>query len=100
MVCYVVPLITTLIIYARRGSFTHSFWLLLMLAGGSLFGLVDHLWNGELFLISEAWMMDLSLGFTITLSIFGTWGMIVHKNGITESMGRISQRIGILRKQV
>lgn len=45
--------------------------------GGAIFGIVDHLWNGELFLISEEPMMDILLGVTITISIFVVWALIV-----------------------
>ena len=56
VVCHSVPLIDTLVVYALRATNNQAqqyFWLDLMLLGGAFFGLVDHLWNGELFLISE-----------------------------------------------
>jgi hypothetical protein len=53
------------------------FWLMLMLYGGSLFGVIDHLWNGELFLVSEDWVKDLVLGIVITAGIIFTWAGIL-----------------------
>jgi hypothetical protein len=48
-----------------------------MFYGGTLFGVVDHLWNGELFLISKDWMKDLSLGVIITGGIILVWRVII-----------------------
>jgi hypothetical protein len=53
------------------------FWLMLMFYGGSLFGAIDHLWNGELFLVSENWVKDLSLGIVITAVIIMAWKKIL-----------------------
>lgn len=79
-----------------RGS--HGFWLNIMLFGGALFGLVDHFWHGELFLIGANWASDLALGGAITLGITAGWGVIVFKTRITESMHQLSHRLGILKK--
>ena len=53
------------------------FWLMLMFYGGALFGVIDHRWNGELFLFSKDWLKDLSLGVVITGVILVTWGIIL-----------------------
>jgi hypothetical protein len=53
------------------------FWLMLMLYGGSLFGVIDHLWNGELFLVSEDWVKDLVLGIVITAGTIFAWAGIL-----------------------
>jgi hypothetical protein len=53
------------------------FWLMLMFYGGSLFGVIDHLWNGELFLVSENWVKDAILGVVITIVIVLTWGIVL-----------------------
>jgi hypothetical protein len=53
------------------------FWLALMFYGGALFGIVDHLWNGELFLVSENWAKDVILGIIITVGIIGAWAGIL-----------------------
>ena len=77
MVCYVVPLIAGIISTIRWGKkgAPAGWWLNLMLYGGALFGLVDHLWNGELFLLGQAPVLDLLLGVTITAAVFGGWGI-------------------------
>ncbi len=45
--------------------------------GGAIFGIVDHAWNGELFMISPNLFADLMLGVTITLVIFMTWFVVL-----------------------
>jgi hypothetical protein len=50
----------------------------MLLAGGALFGVVDHLWNGELFLFSGNLLSDLLLGATITATIVAAWAVIVR----------------------
>jgi hypothetical protein len=49
----------------------------LLLAGGAIFGLVDHLWNGELLLLGENLFLDLMLGVAITAAIFIVWIVFV-----------------------
>ena len=75
--CYAVSLaaaLTTSAIYAK--SKDSKIWgLNLMLWGGALFGVIDHLWNKELFLISKDIVNDLLLGLVITLAIFFVWGL-------------------------
>lgn len=73
--CYTVPIIT--------GVITTALWskkktvslknLNLLLYGASIFGFVDHLWNGELFYVSNNIVKDLLLGAVITLSVFVVW---------------------------
>jgi len=83
MVCYTVPLIAALVHSGMRKNITgwkqstHHLWLSLLLAGGAIFGVVDHLWNGELFLIGDNIISDLLLGVTITVVIFVTWGIVI-----------------------
>lgn len=67
------------------------FWLNLLLLGGAIFGVVDHLWNGELLLVSENWMMDLALGFVITAAIFGTWAAVVR---LSSAVPQVSEEKG------
>lgn len=43
-----------------------------MFYGGALFGIVDHIWNGELFTSGNI-VKDLSLGVVISLSILVSW---------------------------
>jgi len=77
--CYLVPTaaaITTTFIWKKSKSLK-LWWLLLLFYGGSLFGVIDHLWNGELFLISENWAKDLALGVVITAAITLAWSLIL-----------------------
>ena len=97
--CYTAPLIGAIVTSTAWGK-TKSvkvWWLTLMFWGGALFGVIDHLWNGELFLISENWIMDLALGFTITGGILGSWGIIISMPKITGFMHRLSSRLGFLK---
>ena len=83
MVCYAVPAVAAVIHYATRKNIkslktnTHQLWLNMLLAGGAIFGVVDHLWNGELFLIGENIRSDILLGVTITIVIFVVWAIVV-----------------------
>lgn len=101
MVCYVVPAIASVIEYIRNRNVKQKIqqknWLNLMFLGGAIFGIIDHLWNGELFLIGKNWVMDLTLGFTITGGIIGSWSLIVSMPKIANFMHNLSHRIGILR---
>ena len=53
------------------------FWLMLIFYGGSLFGIVDHLWNGELFLVSQEWVKDIVLGIVITAGTVFVWAVVL-----------------------
>ena len=83
MVCYVVPTVAAIIHYATRKNIsswktsTHQLWLTLLLSGAAIFGVVDHLWNGELFLISENLGFDLLLGVVITIVTIAVWTILV-----------------------
>jgi len=78
--CYTVPIasaVVTTIAWRKTGN-QNLWWLNLMLYGGGIFGFVDHLWNGELFLISDKIGRDLLLGVVITATIFVCWvGLMV-----------------------
>ena len=86
MVCYSVPMIAAVSHFVMRRNITSwkdstsHLWLGLLLAGGAIFGLVDHWWNGELFLIGENILMDLMLGVTITIAIVVIWAVAVTLN--------------------
>jgi len=101
MVCYAVPLVATVITYIVRKTGhhrdVHSFWLNLMFLGGALFGGIDHLWNGELFLLGPGLMMDMALGFTITGGTLAAWGLIVYKEQLTTSWMNLGNRLHILK---
>jgi hypothetical protein len=78
-VCYTIPLvaaITTSFIWKKK-RILKLWWLALMFYGGSLFGIIDHLWNQELLLISENWLKDLCLGGVITAGIILAWRVIL-----------------------
>ncbi|NIP40958.1 MAG: hypothetical protein GTN39_05580 [Candidatus Aenigmarchaeota archaeon] len=101
MVCYAVPLAATILLAIRRRisikKTKEGLWLNLLLLGGSLFGAIDHFWNGELFLIGANWVADLSLGVTITLGTFAVWGIIVFRNNPSK-LRILSRRAGFYRR--
>lgn len=47
-----------------------------LLLGGAVFGLVDHAYNGELFMFGEDIVSDLLLGVLITVSIVAVWAVL------------------------
>jgi hypothetical protein len=59
-----------------------------MLYGGTLFGVIDHLWNGELFLVSASWVKDIALGFVITAAIFAGWSIILALSKVSPGFAR------------
>jgi hypothetical protein len=77
--CYTVPALAAILTTFMRSSNKRVplFWLMLMFYGGALFGIIDHLWNGELFLISENWAKDLGLGVVITVAIILAWRVVL-----------------------
>ena len=100
MVCYAVPLAALLITAFRRKLLkktdVEGFWLNLLLLGGALFGVIDHFWNGELFLLGPNILTDLALGTTITGGTFAAWGVIVFREKIAK-FRFLSRRTGIYR---
>ncbi|MEM3060579.1 MAG: hypothetical protein QXW70_03455 [Candidatus Anstonellales archaeon] len=79
MVCYVIPTLTAIAVYLQRRiqkrTDKEGKYLNLLLLGGSIFGIIDHIWNGELFYSSNL-ISDLSLGVLITLSLYVCWFII------------------------
>lgn len=77
--CYVAPVIGAVITSVAWGKTksVKAWWLALLFCGGALFGVIDHLWNGELFLISENIVSDLLLGVAIVAVILAVWGATV-----------------------
>jgi hypothetical protein len=77
--CYSVPtagaVITTMVWWRTKS--VKAWWLSLLFWGGALFGVIDHLWNGELFLISENIVSDLWLGVAISAAILVCWVAMV-----------------------
>ncbi len=83
--CYTVPAAAAILTTFMRSNNKRAplFSLMLMFYGSALFGIIDHLWNGELFLISENWAKDLGLGVVITIATILAWVVvlsIVKKN--------------------
>jgi len=83
MGCYAVPAAAAIIHHFIRKKVpsirenAYHRWLNLLFIGGAIFGIVDHLWNGELFMIGDKILLDLALGATITLVIMLAWKFIV-----------------------
>jgi len=77
--CYVAPVMGAVITSAlwSKTKSVKVWWLTLLFGGGALFGVIDHLWNGELFLISENIVSDLLLGVAIVAVILVSWGATV-----------------------
>jgi lipoprotein signal peptidase len=77
--CYVFPAASAVVtsFIWRRNKTSKTWWLSLMLYGGALFGVIDHLWNGELFLISANWIKDSLLGVVITAGTILAWSAIL-----------------------
>ena len=93
MGCYTAPLAAAIVHYGLRknvdewkNSRKHK-QLNLLLVGGSIFGVVDHLINGELLAFS---MRDMLLGLTITAAIVAFWVAIVVTDKSSESTKTIA----------
>jgi hypothetical protein len=80
MGCYTIPTAAAIIHFFMRkkvpswGKSKHHLWLNQLFLGGTIFGVVDHWWNGELLAFS---LRDLLLGLVITVTIFSVWGYLV-----------------------
>lgn len=81
MGCYTVPAAAAIIHFVMRKknpkwkNDKYHKWLNLMLTGGAIFGVIDHLWNRELFLFS---VKDVLLGLVITIVILAAWVVTAH----------------------
>ncbi|MFC1480234.1 hypothetical protein ACFL5Y_02160 [Candidatus Omnitrophota bacterium] len=86
--CYAGPLVGAVIttIAWSKNKGIKVWWLMLMFYGAAVFGVIDHWWNGELFLISENIVSDLSLGVVITALIFIVWGITVVFSKINPTL--------------
>lgn len=102
MVCFTVPLVTAIIssvVWSIQDRGPVGWWLNLVLYGGALFGVIDHIWFGEFLLgfqnlfSGTTPLGDLLLGFTITGAIFGTWGITLGMAKLRPTLGR---RMGII----
>ena len=85
MGCYTVPAAAAVIHYFVRkkkpewNSDKYHTWLNLMFGGAAIFGVIDHLWNRELFMFS---LMDVLLGAAITVVILAAWIVIAHRDRV------------------
>ncbi len=82
MGCYAVPALAFLVhkvLQKKKPSLqtTSQNRLSLLLLGGTVFGLIDHAWNGELLFRGENLLLDLLLGFVITVAIIAVWGVML-----------------------
>ncbi len=83
MVCYIVPTVAAIVHGILRKKVPRlkndpkQQWLSFLLVGAAIFGIVDHLWNGELFLIGKDVISDLMLGFAILAIVLVVWGLFV-----------------------
>jgi hypothetical protein len=82
MGCYIIPLMATLVQYGMRkkipalAASPRQGWLTMMLGGASVFGVIDHAWNGELLMVSANPGWDLALGAVITAAVCGIWALV------------------------
>ncbi|MEW6070570.1 MAG: hypothetical protein AB1485_08135 [Candidatus Thermoplasmatota archaeon] len=83
MVCYIIPTSAAILHYILRKGLSewrksnYLYWLNILLLEGLFSALQDHLWNGDLFLITEEPIKDIMLGIAITIVIFVVWAVIV-----------------------
>ncbi|MCK5548563.1 MAG: hypothetical protein KAI64_06085 [Thermoplasmata archaeon] len=81
MVCYSIVLGAAIVMHGLRNkvrnSVPHTNVLSLLLWGGSIALVIDHLFNGELFLLGGNLAWDLLLGIAMTLGIFIIWALYV-----------------------
>lgn len=87
MVCYIVPLGAAIAAYGMKRTLRQKVptigWLNMFLLGGAIMLVVDHLWNGEFFLIGENIVSDLALGVVMTCAVVVVWGIITALAKIT-----------------
>jgi hypothetical protein len=88
--CYSIPATAAIIALITKKKIKtktpYLSWLNLLLWGGTIMLVVDHLWNGELFLIGGNISKDLLLGLVMTVIILVIWGVMVliHKTRKTK----------------
>ncbi len=89
MGCYTMSVAAAAAVYLlrRKGDSQELRTLNLLLAGGGVFGFIDHLWNGELWFSGNV-ANDLLLGIAITAGITAFWAGGVLISRMNE--GRVS----------
>ena len=89
MGCYAVPTVAAIIHKVLRTKKTklkhdpHQKSLNLLFMGGAIFGIIDHLWNGELFMLGKNPVSDIMLGITITAVIYVAWKVMVIRGNMS-----------------
>jgi hypothetical protein len=92
MVCYAIPLAASILHAVTRKKISswrnnvHHFWLNLLFIGGAIFGVVDHMWNGELLLVRENIGFDILLGLVISVIIYVVWIVVVTYDKSTRKI--------------
>lgn len=96
MGCYAIPAVAAIMHFFMRKKIPsintkYHRWLNQLMLGGAIFGIVDHWWNGELFMLSGNIIMDLMLGLTITVVIYAVWVGLVIFDKIASKNTHISE---------
>jgi hypothetical protein len=91
--CYTFPVAGAIVTSALWGKTKNIkiLWLNLLFWGGAIFGVIDHFWNGELFLISKNILGDLMLGVTITVAIIVCWGIMVAMSRANPTLSQYTK---------
>ncbi len=84
--CHVVPVVSAIVttVLNKNKKNPDIGQLNLLFYGASIFGIVDHLWNGELFLISPNIGKDLLLGVVISACVLAGWAMGLYSRRRAE----------------
>ncbi|MCK5580641.1 MAG: hypothetical protein KAJ18_05140 [Candidatus Omnitrophica bacterium] len=95
--CYAIPVVGAVItsVVWKKTKDVKIWWLNIMFYGGAVFGIVDHLWNGELFVVPENLAHDLWLGCFISLAVIVCWLGLVRmsqKNPVLASYVRVDSK--------
>lgn len=88
--CYAGPVVGAIVstfAWSKNRS-SKLWWLTLLFWGGAIFGFVDHLWNGELFLISKDIGKDLLLGVVISALILVAWAITVALSKVNPTLAK------------
>jgi len=84
--CYAAPIagaiITTFLNNSRKS--VKLWWLSLMFYGGALFGIIDHVWAGELLVVPENLAGDIALGVVISISTVLMWAFLIKLHPVKE----------------
>jgi hypothetical protein len=96
MACYILPLSAALLglVAYRIGKIggVHAKNFILLFGGGAIFGVVDHLWNGELLLVSSDIASDMLLGIAITVALAFAWSLTVLFSRATIQVDRAESK--------